>query len=169
MVLLKCLYLIFQTSCYDHVQSSPLIMKSIIIKNLLNWTNYLSPLSTYQILLYWIMKRKFKQWWSTIPSISTKRTITSHLTWLTEKKDHNIHMMFGYNEKILCPSKVITSGLDKCCMVNYLEGLVEKRDEDYVKLKLKISFWSQFWAWLWYYTIHVILVSYHSERLYWDF
>jgi hypothetical protein len=26
-----------------------------------------------------IMKRKFKQWWSTIPPISTKPTITSHL------------------------------------------------------------------------------------------
>jgi len=25
------------------------------------------------------MKRKFKQWWSTIRPISTKRTITSHL------------------------------------------------------------------------------------------
>jgi hypothetical protein len=27
----------------------------------------------------YIMKRKFKQWWSTIPPILTKRTITSHL------------------------------------------------------------------------------------------
>ena len=31
---------------------------------------------TFQIV---IMKRKFKQWWSTIPPISTKWTITSHL------------------------------------------------------------------------------------------
>jgi len=28
-----------------------------------------------------IMKRKFKQWWSSIPPISTKWTITSHLYW----------------------------------------------------------------------------------------
>jgi len=27
------------------------------------------------------MKRKFKQWWSSIPPISTKQTITSHLNW----------------------------------------------------------------------------------------
>ena len=27
------------------------------------------------------MKRKFKQWWSSIPLISTKWTITSHLNW----------------------------------------------------------------------------------------
>ena len=36
------------------------------------------------------MKRKFKQWWSTIPSTSTKQTITSHLNLLSTKKDHNI-------------------------------------------------------------------------------
>ena len=34
-----------------------------------------------------IMKRKFKQWWSTIPPISTKQTITSHLNW-TELTEH---------------------------------------------------------------------------------
>jgi len=27
------------------------------------------------------MKRQIKQWWSTIPSIPTKRTITPHLSW----------------------------------------------------------------------------------------
>ena len=27
------------------------------------------------------MKRKFKQWWSLIQPLSTKRTITSHLNW----------------------------------------------------------------------------------------
>jgi len=27
------------------------------------------------------MKRKFKHWWSSIPPISTKWTITSHLNW----------------------------------------------------------------------------------------
>ena len=36
------------------------------------------------------MKRKFKQWWSTIPSTSTKQTITSHLNPLSTKKTHNI-------------------------------------------------------------------------------
>jgi len=33
------------------------------------------------------MKRKFKQYWSAIPQISTKRTITSHLK--TELTEHN--------------------------------------------------------------------------------
>jgi hypothetical protein len=33
-----------------------------------------------------IMKRKFNQWWSTIPPISTKRTITSHFNSLNSKK-----------------------------------------------------------------------------------
>ena len=39
-----------------------------------------------------IMKRKFKQWWPTIPPISTKKTITSHPNWThwTKKKDHDI-------------------------------------------------------------------------------
>ena len=32
------------------------------------------------------MKRKLKKWWSTIPSISTKLTITSHLKSLRTKK-----------------------------------------------------------------------------------
>ena len=32
------------------------------------------------------MKRKFKQWWSTIPPILTKRTITYHLNSLNTKK-----------------------------------------------------------------------------------
>jgi len=27
------------------------------------------------------MKKTFRQWWSTIPSISTKKTITSPLIW----------------------------------------------------------------------------------------
>jgi hypothetical protein len=33
-----------------------------------------------------IMKRKLKQWWSTIPPISTKRTSISHLNWFSTKK-----------------------------------------------------------------------------------
>jgi len=33
-----------------------------------------------------IMKREFKQWWSTTPPISTKWTIASHLNW-TKKND----------------------------------------------------------------------------------
>ena len=41
---------------------------------------------------YYIMKRKFKQQWSTIPPISTKRTITSHL--LTEHKKRPQHATF---------------------------------------------------------------------------
>jgi hypothetical protein len=30
-----------------------------------------------------IMKRKFKQWWSTTPPISTRRTVTSKQWWST--------------------------------------------------------------------------------------
>ena len=37
-----------------------------------------------------IMKRKFKQWWSTIQPISTKRTTTSHRNSLNTKKDQDI-------------------------------------------------------------------------------
>jgi len=33
-------------------------------------------------------EKKLKQWWSTIPSISTKWTPISHLS--SHKKDHNI-------------------------------------------------------------------------------
>jgi hypothetical protein len=35
------------------------------------------------------MKRKFKQWWSKIPLIPTKQTITSHINSLSTKKDHD--------------------------------------------------------------------------------
>jgi len=36
------------------------------------------------------MKRKFKHWWSSIPPISTKWTITSHLNWTHwTQKDHD--------------------------------------------------------------------------------
>ena len=38
----------------------------------------------------YLMKRKFKQWWSTIPPISTKPTIISPLHLLNTKKDHDI-------------------------------------------------------------------------------
>jgi hypothetical protein len=37
--------------------------------------------------------RKFKQWWSTIPSISTKRTSTCHLTWLKIKRPRVLNMV----------------------------------------------------------------------------
>jgi hypothetical protein len=40
---------------------------------------HLFILASVHVFPYRIMKRKYKQWWSTIPSISTKRTITSHL------------------------------------------------------------------------------------------
>ena len=37
------------------------------------------------------MKRKFKQWWSSIPPISTKRTINSHLNWTHKiQKKHGV-------------------------------------------------------------------------------
>jgi len=37
------------------------------------------------------MKRKFKQWWSSIPPISRKRTVTSHLNWSRWiQKDHDM-------------------------------------------------------------------------------
>jgi hypothetical protein len=57
----------------------------------------LGPNQIYCILLTlcteWIpevMKWKFKQWRSTIPLISTKRTITSHFDPLNTKKDNDI-------------------------------------------------------------------------------
>jgi hypothetical protein len=34
----------------------------------------------------WTKQRKFKRWWSTIPLMSTKRTITSHLKSLNTKR-----------------------------------------------------------------------------------
>ena len=39
---------------------------------------------TWYNLIWTIMKRKFKQWWSTIPPISTKQSLTlSHLCFIT--------------------------------------------------------------------------------------
>jgi len=37
-----------------------------------------------------IMKKKFKQWWSTSPLISTKRTITSPPQIIEHRKDNDI-------------------------------------------------------------------------------
>jgi hypothetical protein len=47
------------------------------------------------LTLLLFMKRKFKQWWSTIQPISTKRTITSHFLTLHKKKQKKPprHMM----------------------------------------------------------------------------
>ena len=42
--------------------------------------------SNYHTIMAMIMKRKFQQWWSSIPPISTKRTTTSHLDWTNWKK-----------------------------------------------------------------------------------
>ena len=39
------------------------------------------------------MKRKFKQQWTAIPPISTKRTITSHLKSLNIKRSMEIHVL----------------------------------------------------------------------------
>jgi len=41
---------------------------------------------------YYIMIKKFKQWWSPFPPISTKRTITSHLNWTlwTQKQPRHV-------------------------------------------------------------------------------
>ena len=35
--------------------------------------------------------KKFKQWWSVTPAISTKRTITCHINSLNTKKYHDIN------------------------------------------------------------------------------
>ena len=42
-------------------------------------------LLAFFFILYLLMKINFKQWWLTIPSISTKQTTTSHLNWLKKK------------------------------------------------------------------------------------
>ena len=54
------------------------------------------------------MKRNFKQWWTTIPPISTKRTITSHLKSVNIKKDHEICRPFnkGWYHVLLQPKMV---------------------------------------------------------------
>ena len=45
----------------------------------------------HQFHQYQQNKRKFKQWWSSIPPVSTKRTITSHLNWTHwTHKDHDM-------------------------------------------------------------------------------
>ena len=41
---------------------------------------------------YLITKRKLKQWWSSIPPISTKRTITSHLKLLNTKRQQHMRL-----------------------------------------------------------------------------
>jgi hypothetical protein len=52
------------------------------------------------ILNHWTQKRKFKQWWSSIPSISGKQTIISHLNSLNTRKKvctvngHQFHQLF---------------------------------------------------------------------------
>ena len=44
-------------------------------------------------VLFSIMKREFKQWWSLIPPISTKWTITSHFNWTHWIQQRPRHMM----------------------------------------------------------------------------
>jgi hypothetical protein len=52
-----------------------------------------TTLSTGAVTSYPLMKIEFKQWWSTIPPISTKQTITSHLKSLNINKKAN-HLVF---------------------------------------------------------------------------
>ena len=51
-----------------------------------------------------IMKRKCKQWWSTIPQISTKQTITSDLNWIYRTQKRPWHMMLE-NFPLLCTTR----------------------------------------------------------------
>jgi len=54
---------------------------------------HLSVLASAHVSPYRIMKRKFKQWWSTIPTISTKQTTISHFKSLSiEKKTMTRHL-----------------------------------------------------------------------------
>ena len=62
------------------------------IKSLIMILSLVDPLLEINISY---MKRKFKQWWSTTPSISTKRTITSHLEPFSTQKDHRSLLGIG--------------------------------------------------------------------------
>jgi hypothetical protein len=66
------------------------------------------------------MKRKFKQWWSTIPSTSTKQTITSHLNLLNTKKRPQ-HMMLEIHVLAWDRSKNVAElNLFDCLFLNFL-------------------------------------------------
>jgi hypothetical protein len=59
----------------------------VVLENLHVYTKVLISLNK-RLFRFWrwtiifCMKIKFKHWWSLIPSLSTKRTITSHLNWI---------------------------------------------------------------------------------------
>ena len=84
-------------SCYDNGQSyttpRTCVTRTCFVNNFINvawfhetgrgkfvtlWKS-LHVLCLVWLILQYIMKRKFIQWWSSIPPISTKRAITSHL------------------------------------------------------------------------------------------
>jgi hypothetical protein len=59
-----------------------------------------------------IMKRKFKQWWSSIPTISTKWTITSYFNWIHWRlKHHNMWCPDGLGQAQTC------GGVNPNCLI----------------------------------------------------
>jgi hypothetical protein len=49
----------------------------------------------------WLMKRNLKQWWSTVPSIPTKRTTIAHLELklLRQNKKHDMMLVTRIDNK----------------------------------------------------------------------
>ena len=70
--------------CFAHTNTTSLLTSDMANSVVIKYAYY-----SWYIQSSWhgIMKRKIKQWWSTIPLISTKRTTTPHLNWTQKYHD----------------------------------------------------------------------------------
>jgi hypothetical protein len=75
-----------------------------------------------------IMKRKFKQWWSSIPPISTKRTFTFHLNSLNTKKT------MTYDVGNPCPGLI-----RKCDGVKPVSGIIVRDSSAVRRLCVRLA------------------------------
>jgi hypothetical protein len=84
-------------SCHFYPEQNIIFVQRIVPNSLLNM----------------IMKRKFKQWWSTILPILTKRTITSHLNSLSTNHIvlyYTLHFYFPYLSLLAQPVTIFVYG-----------------------------------------------------------
>jgi hypothetical protein len=126
---------------------------------------------------YSFMKRQFRQWWSTIPSISTKRTITSHLNSLNTKPTSYDVGNPGPDFISSCSSNIATtcqyiSFLTNFFLNHFLGKKLEWWDDkvDIFFVWLNLNFFDRWTVWKkkTYIYVHVVLIIYQYWCCFWD-
>jgi hypothetical protein len=93
---------LFVLCLFDHLSFDLRLLVTLwYVQTFLNNVILFLDFNTVIICQLSIMRRKFKQWWSLIPPISTKRTIASHLNWTHWTQIRPRHMMLESQALVL--------------------------------------------------------------------